>query len=66
MGADGQGDGGKRRWLTTEHLTVLRIDGGVPYDVIEELEEDELLANWDEFTAYAEARDKASRESAGK
>jgi hypothetical protein len=40
---------------------VLRLDGAIPYDTLEELTEAELLAAWDEYVAYSEAKDRAMK-----
>jgi hypothetical protein len=40
---------------------VLRLDAAIPYDTIEELDEDELFGAWEEYVAYSEAKDRAMK-----
>lgn len=40
---------------------MLRLDGKMSFETLDELTEDELLSLWDELVAYQEAKDKAMR-----
>lgn len=40
---------------------MLRLDGAIPYETLEELTEPELIAAWDEFVAYSEEKERAMK-----
>lgn len=49
---------GKSARLTTRHLTILRIDGGIPYETIEAMSEEELLTEWEEYASLVRDRNE--------
>lgn len=55
---------GKRRILTGQHLTALRVDGGLSHEAIREMDEDELLYEAEQLRVYFEAQaERAKRET---
>jgi hypothetical protein len=55
---------GKRRLLTAQHLTALRVDGGIAYESMAEMDEDELLWEAEQLRLYFEAQAERVRREA--